>query len=163
MLIDVADIGGTTLVRMVELAGSCGYSTVPPESAAMTVVPLLLPRHFNRHRRSPSPTIATTPPRAPPTTAAMGTDPEVVCNIFVGPGGIDVDVGSTLFEPADVEPANVINAEPAEPADIGSAELADVESAELADVEAAEVVDAEPADVENDRRGEAEGCDSLVM
>ena len=47
----------------------------------------------------------------------MGTDPEVVCNIFVGPGGIDVDVGSTLFEPADVEPANVINAEPAEPAE----------------------------------------------
>ena len=155
MLIDVADIGGTTLARMVELADSCGYSTVPPESAAMTVVPLLLPRHFNRHRRSPSPTIATTPPRAPPTTAAMGTDPEVVCNIFVGPGGIDVDVGSTLFEPADVEPANVINAEPAEPADI--------ESAELADVEPANVVNAAPADVEDDRRGEAEGCDPLVM
>ena len=104
MLIDVSDIKETPPIR--------GFrcSSVPPESTAF-MLPLLRLRHFNRHRRSPSPIIATTAPRAPPTTAAIDIGSADGHGVFVGDNDIDVEL--TVFEPAGADPVNVSNAEAA--------------------------------------------------
>ena len=96
------DIEGTALACARRLIGGCERFTVAPEASAI-MLPLFRPRRFNRHMRSPSPTAVTTPPRAPPITAGIGTD-------RVG-GGVDVGIDSAVSEPADVEPAKVAHVE----------------------------------------------------
>ena len=55
--------------------------------------------------------LATTPPRVPPTTAAIDIDPADGRGVFVGDN--DIDVESAVFEPAGADPVNVTNAEAA--------------------------------------------------